>query len=169
MSVMNKPWQVCLVLVAIFTIGGISGGLVGYQVARRNFRHPPPPREVVVRRIERIGRELKLTPEQKARIRPIVQRYTGELTKAWRQSMSQSREIIERMEKEIGAELTPEQRARFDQFRQKYRERFKKMMQEGDPHGERDRPPGPPPGEEPLPPPEAGSQSPRPPIPPESP
>jgi hypothetical protein len=148
---MNKPWQVWLALVAIFAVGGVCGWQAGYQVARRDFRHPPPPREVVVRRIERIGRKMNLTPEQRARIWPIVERYTEELTKAWRQSFSQSREIIERMEKEIEAELTPEQRARFDQFRQKHRERFKKMMQEGDPHGE--RPPGPPPGEEPPPPP----------------
>ena len=53
---------------------------------------------------------MRLTPEQRTRIQPIVQRNIDELTKAWRQSILGSREIVERMEREIAAELTPEQR-----------------------------------------------------------
>jgi hypothetical protein len=62
---MNKPWQVCLVLVAIFAAGGISGGLVAFQIARK---HAPPPSGVwFARRIENVARELQLTPAQMER------------------------------------------------------------------------------------------------------
>jgi Spy/CpxP family protein refolding chaperone len=151
---MNKPWQVCLMLTGIYVFGGVCGGLVGYQIARRAYRHQRPPGEWMHRRIDRIDRELKLTPEQRARIDPIVKRHTEELTDAWRQSMTASRENVERMEKEIGAELTPEQRAQLDQFLQERRERFRKFMQEHGLRGGPGWPPGAPPdGDRPPPPP----------------
>ncbi len=142
---MSKPWQVWLVLVAIFAVGGVSGGLVGYRMAGAGHRHPlPPPRDWVLRRVARIDRELKLTPEQRTHIQPIVQRNIDELTKAWRQSILGSREIVERMEREIAAELTPEQRTRMEQYRQERRERFRKALRERGLRGDRDLPPDPP-------------------------
>jgi hypothetical protein len=156
---MAKPWQVWLVLTAIFAFGGVCGGLAGYRIARHGSHHPPPPRDWVLRRIDRINREIKLTPEQKARIQPIVQRHIDELTKAWRQSMAGSRETVEKMEREIGAQLTPEQRAHLEQFMQERRERLRKMMQERALRGEPEPPPGPPPGDQPSPPPKPPEQS----------
>ncbi len=130
MTPMNKPWHVWLVLTGIYVFGGVCGGLVGFQIARKAYRHQRPPGEWVKRRIDRIDRELNLTPEQRAHIEPIVKRHIEELTDAWRQSMTGSRENVERMEKEISAELTPEQRVRLNQFMQERRERFRKFMQE---------------------------------------
>jgi len=156
---MSKPWQVWLVLTAIFVAGGVCGGLVGYRIDRRGLHHQPPPRDWVVRRIGRIDREIGLTPEQRQRIQPIVERNIDELTQAWRQSMVGSREIVEKMEREIGAELTPEQRARLEKFVQERHDRFKKMMQEQALRGGREPPPGPPPGGVPPPPPSPREKS----------
>ena len=73
---MNKPWQICLVLIAIFATGAVSGGLVAFHIARHNAVRPPPPPEVwVARNIERTGRVLNLTAEQRERIKPVVKSY----------------------------------------------------------------------------------------------
>ena len=145
---MNKPWQVCLVLVAIFAAGGISGGLVAFQIARK---HAPPPSGVwFARRIEDVARELQLTPAQMERVQPIVKRNVEELTKLSRQSMHTVHEMLERMETEIGAELTPDQRTKYEQILKERREVRRRMQ---DRHGMRgewerrsdDRPPPPPP------------------------
>ncbi len=153
---MSKPWQVWLVLAAIYVFGGVCGAVV-YRVARGGHRHPlPPPREWVMRRVALINRELKLTPEQRERIQPIVQRNLDELTKAWRQSIFGSREIVERMEREIATELTPQQRARMEQFLQERREHFRKELRERALRGDRDLPPDvPSEGRPPPPPPES--------------
>ena len=145
---MNKPWQVCLVLVAIFAAGGISGGLVAFQIARKHA--PPPPGVWIARRIENVARELQLTPAQMERVQPIVKRNVEELTKLSRQSMHTVHEMLERMETEIGAELTPEQRTRYEQILKERREVRRRMQERHGMRGEwerrsDDRPPLPPP------------------------
>lgn len=153
---MNKPWQVCLVLAAIFAAGGISGGLVALQVARRNA--PPPPGVWIARRIENISRELELTPAQMERVQPIVKRNVDELTKLSRQSMRTVHGMLERMETEIEAELTPEQRTKYEQILKERREQRRRMQDSHGLRGERerhpdDRPPPAPPPQAPPPPP----------------
>ncbi len=151
---MCKPWQVWVTLVAIYLLGGVCGGVAGYWIARGGHRHSfPPPREWVLRRVDRIDRRVNLTSDQRERIKPIVQRNIEELTKAWRQSIVGSREIIEHMEREIAAELTPEQRQKLEQFFAERRERFRKILRERELRGEKDLPPGPPPDAGPPPPP----------------
>jgi Spy/CpxP family protein refolding chaperone len=145
---MNKPWQVCLVLIAIFAAGGISGGLVAYRVARRNAARLPTPEAWMARRFDQMARELSLTPAQQARIEPMLKRDIDELFKLRRQWFRTSREILERKEAEIAAELTPEQRTKYEQFLKERRERIRRMTPEGrgprGPSGADDEPPPPP-------------------------
>jgi Spy/CpxP family protein refolding chaperone len=135
--------------------------LVAYRVARRTVAHGPPPvPEAWGRRhMERVVKELKLTPEQTERIQPIIKRNIEELTKLRRQSMRASHDIVERMEAEITAVLTPEQRTQYERILKERRE-MRKQMQERGGRPDRERPPGPPPGpapgERPLPPPSGG-------------
>ena len=145
---MNKPWQVCLVLVAIFAAGGVSGGLLVFRIARKYA--PPPPGVLIVRRIENVARELQPSPAQMERVQPIVKRNVEELTKLSRQSMHTVHEMLERMETEIGAELTPEQRTRYEQILKERREVRRRMQERHGMRGEwerrsDDRPPLPPP------------------------
>jgi Spy/CpxP family protein refolding chaperone len=69
---MNKSWQICLVLTAIFVAGGLSGGLVAFRWARQHLARPPAPDVWVPRQFERFARQLELTPEQRQRIQPIL-------------------------------------------------------------------------------------------------
>ena len=158
---MSKSWQVWLVLGGIFAFGGVCGAIAGFRIGREGHRHAPPPRDWVLRRMDRIGQELGLTPEQKARIRPIVQRHIDELMKSWRQSIAASREVIDRMQREIAAELTPEQRAHLEKFLQERREHVRSEWRERQTRGDPDLPPEPPPWGPPPPPP-PGSPAPKP-------
>ena len=157
---MNKSWQVCLVLIAIFAVGGISGGLVAYRVARRHMPLSPPPEVWGARQFDHVAQELKLTPEQQARIKPIVKRNIEEIDKLHRQSMRTVHGILERMETDIAAELTPEQRTQYEHILKERREARKQMQEQRGMRGERERLPGRSPGEKPPPAPEAGGQPP---------
>jgi hypothetical protein len=127
---MTKPWQISLVLIVIFAAGGVSGGLVAYHIARRDtMRLPPPPDVWVARDIQHFGRKLALTPQQQELIKPIVRVNVQELIKLRRQSMRSTRDILERLENEIMAVLTPEQKAHFQEFVQKRREAWRKMQE----------------------------------------
>ncbi|MDD2764712.1 MAG: hypothetical protein PHE83_12145 [Opitutaceae bacterium] len=150
---MNKPWQICLVLIAIFAAGGVSGGLVAYRVVQRRMPHSPRIEAWGARQMERVAQELKLTPEQRARIQPIVKRNMEELARLRRQSMRAGHEILQRMETDIAAELTPEQRIKYGQILKDRREARRQRQEQRNLHGDRDRPPGPPPDGHPPPPP----------------
>jgi Spy/CpxP family protein refolding chaperone len=145
---MNKPWQVYLVLTGIFVAGGASGWVVANGVARRHAALAPPVPEVwISRQMRHVARELELTPEQRERIEPIVKREMGELTNLRRQSVRTAHEILERMETDIEAQLTPEQRMKYQHILKHRREARQQMWEQRGLRGDRERPHGPPPGE----------------------
>lgn len=116
---MTKPWQIWLVLIAIFATGTAGGWLMATHGARRFARHSPPPPEVwVARQIERVAEEVQLTPEQKKRIEPIVAANIDDLLKLRREAI----DILDRMGKQVAAELTPEQRTKYEKILQDRRE-----------------------------------------------
>src|SRR5271165_6481877 len=99
---MTKPWQIWLVLVAIFATGTVGGWMVGRHAEHRSMPRLAPPEAWVARQIERVTDEVQLTPEQKERIKPIVKANIDELVKLRRQAL----DIVDRMGKQIAAELT---------------------------------------------------------------
>jgi Spy/CpxP family protein refolding chaperone len=147
---MTKPWQIWLVLIAIFFTGVTGGLLLERHIAHRQVPRPPPPDVWVARQMERIAGEVQLTPEQKERIRPIIAANIDQLIKLRRQAI----DILDQMGKQIAAELTPEQRAKYERILQERREAREL-------HGARHRADRPPPGGD-GPPPEPGNRPPPP-------
>jgi hypothetical protein len=128
---MDKPWKVWLVLVAIFVVGGITGGLVGFFLVGHRAPPPPPTAEIVMgRRLDRVAQALGLSAEQKAKIEAITKRQGTAIDKLRRESIRASRELVERMESEIQAVLNPEQRAKFAEIQKQWQQQWQKRMQE---------------------------------------
>ncbi len=151
---MTKPWQIWLVLIAIFAAGTTGGWLVARHAARRSARHLLPPEGWAAREIERVADEVQLTPEQKERIKPIVAANIDEMMRLRRQAL----DIADRMEKQIAAELTPEQRTKYEQILQERRAARKQAHDLRDArHQADDAPPGG--GPPPAPAPEKGAGS----------
>lgn len=115
---MTKPWQIWLVLVAIFGTGVAGGWLVERHIARRQAEIPPPPEVWAARLIQHVAREVDLTPEEKERIEPIVAARMEELFKLRRQAI----DILDQMGRQIAAELTPKQRVKYEKILQARRE-----------------------------------------------
>ena len=65
---MTKPWQIWLVLIAIFGTGVAGGWLVERHIVRRQVVHLPPPEVWIARQIEHVANEVDRTPEQKEHI-----------------------------------------------------------------------------------------------------
>jgi uncharacterized membrane protein len=168
---MNKPWKIVLVLLGIFVAGGVTGAFVMIRVGHRMIANRPPPEQWERNHLKRLAERLDLKPEQLEQIRPIVRRNMEELTRLRATSLAETKTIFERMEQEISAQLTPEQRVKFDQLNKEMHERAKKFLPERRPHPEgpggprSEREPPPPSGEpgklgsEPPPPPPADKPS----------
>ena len=143
---MNKPWKVVLAFTGIFLAGMVVGGLVALRVVKHNAQQRlPTPDQFGPQLMRRFATQLDLTPEQKEKIKPIVMHGAEELRQLRRGTEGTSRAVIERMQGEIAAVLTPEQKAKFDDLLSQQRERMKRFGEERVRRfRDRDNPPPPP-------------------------
>jgi uncharacterized membrane protein len=125
---MNKPWKMVLVLAGIFLAGGVTGAFVFMRFGHQWMARRPGPEQWAPNHLKRLVERLELKPEQAELIRPIVRRNMDELNRVRTESMAETRSIFQRMEQEISAQLTPEQRAKFEQMNKEFRERAKRFM-----------------------------------------
>ena len=135
---MNRPWKIVLVLLGIFVAGGVTGGLVTIRFGHRWLARHPGPEQWGPNHLKRLGERLDLKPEQTELIRPIVRRHMEELNRVRTNSLAETKSIFDRMDQEISAQLTPEQRAKFEQLNKEMRERARKFLPDHRMH-----PPGP--------------------------
>ncbi|MFL6527841.1 MAG: hypothetical protein ACJ8LI_06575 [Chthoniobacterales bacterium] len=126
-------WRIGVALALVF-IAGAAVGVFGsaHHVRRIMFEHHPP--HLRGRMAEHLRRELKLTDEQFAKIRPLVERSEDQLEKIREETNQRVHETMRQGHSEISPILTPEQRAKL----QEMEERHRRALHDGGP-------PGPPP------------------------
>ena len=141
---MNKPWKLVLLLVGIFLAGGVTGAFVMLKVGHEMITRRPGPDQWAPNHVKRLVEKLGLNPEQTEQVRPIVRRNMDDLNRLRSTSMTETRAIFERMEREVSEKLTPEQREKYEQLNKEMRERFRKNADRppGGPHPEREGGPG---------------------------
>lgn len=121
-----------LMVAFIFACGFLVGGFLGAAVGWVGFFHkvvkggPGAVREVV---IERAVRDLKLKPEQKARVRAIVDETGAELTTVTATIRPQVEEIMGRAEDRLREVLDASQRTKFNDFVNQGRRRWKAAVE----------------------------------------
>lgn len=151
-----QPWKLVLLLAGIFAAGCVAGSFVTMGYVRSKIRERGAPEQWGPARLKLLAQRLDLTPEQIERLKPIVRRDVEDLNRLRQQSFQETRRILERMERDIAAALTPEQKKKFEELNREMRERARKMFEQR--RGERregreGRPPGGKDGDGPPPPP----------------
>ncbi|MBA3850173.1 MAG: hypothetical protein C0502_09290 [Opitutus sp.] len=156
----SQPWRLVLLLAGIFLAGGVVGGFLTFRFAHQKMRERGAPEHWGPARLKMLADRLDLTPDQVGRLKPIVRRDVEDLNRLRQQSFSETRRILERMERDIAAVLAPEQKRKFEQLNRDLRERARRMFEQrrnerregrdGRPPGPEgmDGPPPPPPGDE---------------------
>lgn len=119
---MNKPWKVIIVLIGIFAAGGVTGGFVTLRVCKNKILNRPVPEEWAPKHLKRLVDRLELTPAQQEQIRPIVRRNMEQLNRVRNHSMAETQTVVEGMQRDISAQLTSEQRTKFEQMNRELRE-----------------------------------------------
>lgn len=142
----------------IFVAGAVTGGFVSLRVADHMARQKRMTERVGPTEIgSRLAEQLRLTPEQKEKIHPIISQVSEQLRILRRETFTQTAVVITKMDVDISKELTEEQRVLLKDIRAKEEERRKKWMAERaaerakrdgrqpeGPGGEGPRPPAPP-------------------------
>lgn len=148
----DKPWKLVLLLTGIFLAGLVAGSFGTARLAKE-FGGPKrsAPDQWSSGKLKVLTERLDLTPSQVEQLRPIMKRDTDELNRLRESSMKETQRVFQRMESDIAALLTAEQKVKFDELNKEMRERMQKIMKDRRPGGFGG--PGRPPGDLPPPPP----------------
>jgi Spy/CpxP family protein refolding chaperone len=114
-------WKLVAGFVLVFVAGGIAGAALGGFYARHLLFESHRPGHVGDRMKERLRTELRLTPEQVAKISPIIDNTTAQLREMRRDSRRRVHEIMTEAHKDIAVNLTDEQRQKLQQIEEQHR------------------------------------------------
>jgi Spy/CpxP family protein refolding chaperone len=113
---MNRKLKISLYLAAIFAAGVVTGLFISYQVVR----HMMPNREKMADHwCGELRSKLNLTPEQMQKIRPVV---NDALTDFKNNLSCQMLFSLSNCNARVVMELTPEQKAKFEQIQREQQE-----------------------------------------------
>ncbi|PYI69992.1 MAG: hypothetical protein DMF08_12630 [Verrucomicrobia bacterium] len=120
---MNRTlqWKLIAGFLLVFVAGGITGAFVGGSYARRHFFELHHPERIGGRMKERLRAELNLTPEQVAKISPIIDKTIAQLRDIRRDTGRRVHEIIADAHHQMAAQLTDEQRQKLTQMEDRHR------------------------------------------------
>jgi NCAIR mutase (PurE)-related protein len=114
---MNRVWLLVLAFVGIFAAGAVTGG----AIAARSIQRVSQERaleQFAQFHFRKLAEHVTLTQDQKERIRPVMMK-AGKDVQEHRREISR---LLEKMEADVMAELSPEQRSQYEQMRARTKE-----------------------------------------------
>lgn len=119
---MNGALKLKLVagFVLVFVAGGIAGAALGGWYTRYLLFESHRPGRVGDRMKARLRTELRLTPEQIAKVSPIIDKTTMQLREIRHDTRRRVHEIMTEAHKEIAGNLTDEQRQKLQQIEEQH-------------------------------------------------
>lgn len=113
-------WKLAFAFLLVFVAGVTTGGLLSTLHMRRHFLGPPHSGAVGDRMREHLRRALDLTPEQAAKISPIVDATSAKLEAIRIETAQRVRTAMEESERQISPELTPEQQKKLQNMKREH-------------------------------------------------
>jgi Spy/CpxP family protein refolding chaperone len=121
-------WKIAFLVLASFVAGAVTGAFLIMGSAKDEMRRQRDPLRWFTNTPERWRSEMKLTPEQDQKIRPILQQMDDELTNRRAVDLRETEGILSRGEDRIAAILTPEQRPQLHQTFEQRRQRIRDWL-----------------------------------------
>jgi Spy/CpxP family protein refolding chaperone len=129
---MNRAlqWKLICGFLLVFVAGGITGAFVGGSYARRHFFELHRPERIGTQMKERLRVELNLTPEQVAKISPIIDKTAAQLRVIRRDTGQRVHQIMTDAHQQMAANLTDEQRQKLQQIEERHRQLRRRHLHE---------------------------------------
>ena len=120
---MNRAlqWKLIAGFILVFVAGGISGAFLGGLYARHHFFAFHRPALIGAQMKERLRAELKLTPEQVAKISPIIDKTAAQLRDIRRDTARRVHQTMAEAHRQMADNLTDEQRQKLQQIEARHR------------------------------------------------
>ena len=114
-------WKLIAGFLLVFIAGGTTGVFFGASHMRNAFFHLPRHGMLAEHMRNRMQRELDLTPEQMAKISPIIDKTAAQLEQIRQETGQRVRGIISDAHREMATNLTDEQRAKLKNLQTRFR------------------------------------------------
>ncbi len=120
---MNRAlqWKLIAGFILVFIAGGMTGAFLGAANARHLFFEVHQPGLMAIRMRDRLRTELHLTPEQVAKISPIIDKTATNLAGIRRETGRRVHEIMIEAHREMAANLTDDQRLKLQEIESRHR------------------------------------------------
>jgi Spy/CpxP family protein refolding chaperone len=121
---MNRAlrWKLIAAFLLVFVAGGITGAFVGGSYARHRFFELHRPERIGARMKDELRAELNLTPEQVAKISPIIDNIDSQLRNIRRDTGQRVHQVMAEAHRQMAANLTDEQRQKLQQLEEQHRQ-----------------------------------------------
>jgi hypothetical protein len=129
-----SKWKTIGYAAAIFVAGGISGGALGVYETKSHLFAPPREQEIALRFLHRLQLRLDLSPDQVAKIRPIVAAAASNLRAIRMDTARRVNKVFDDSYSQVSAILTPDQRLKLDELQKERRASMQNRWQEGHHH-----------------------------------
>ena len=117
-------WKLVAGFLLVFIAGGVTGAFLATGLTRHFLSEEVRHGVAANRMRERLRSELDLTPEQMAKISPIIDRTGSELERIRGDTARRVHETFVQAHDEISANLTEEQKAKLEQIRGRHQHRW---------------------------------------------
>jgi Spy/CpxP family protein refolding chaperone len=120
---MNRAlqWKLIAGFILVFIAGGMTGAFFAVSHSRRIFIESHDPGVMSERMRERLRVELKLTPDQLAKISPIIEKSATQLEQIRMDTGKEVHETFLQAHREMSVYLTDEQRAKLQRIEARHR------------------------------------------------
>ena len=119
---MNRAlqWKLIAGFLLVFLAGGVTGAFVGAAHARHFFFMAHHRAVISERMRERLQRQLDLTPEQVAKVSPIIDNAAAQLQQVRRDTGRRVHEIMTERDRQLASIITEEQRQKLQRIEERY-------------------------------------------------
>jgi Spy/CpxP family protein refolding chaperone len=114
-------WKLIAGFLLVFVAGGITGAFMGGSYARHHFFELHGPERIGAQMKERLRDELNLTPEQVARISPVIDQTAAQLKDIRQDTGQRVHQVMTEAHRQIAANLTDGQRQKLKQIEERHR------------------------------------------------
>lgn len=124
-----RHWKMILGLGAIFGAGVGTGAVGAVTLIIHIVTKPEPVKQWVDARLKELDARLKLTPEQREKIRPIVEKASARFRQIGAMAFDEIIVTARETHEEVARELSPEQRSEFNRYRQEVIAKLRELAQ----------------------------------------
>ncbi|MEY2528922.1 MAG: hypothetical protein QOJ05_1012 [Verrucomicrobiota bacterium] len=114
-------WKLAFAFLLVFFAGTMTGFFGTFHLRHHFFLGPPHSGDVNERMREHLRRTLDLTPEQSAKISPIMDATSAKLEAIRIESAERVRAVMEESKRAIAPELSPEQQKKLEKLEAEHR------------------------------------------------